>query len=158
MKSFIENNTNLPNTKYLYIREYSLDNKLYIPEKLNNEYDTIVNGNLIRSKIVESYKDIDQAKDSVFSSCDSIYDYYKLSDDLIELDDTVIYDVLSINDMQKLAYVLECPICLTKIITSNKDINICPRCENSEFSFNLLALINVDQVKQIDGDLLESEK
>ena len=59
-------------------------------------------------------------------------------------------DVL--NDNQKLAYVLECPICLHKIITSDNNLDYCPQCENIQFPLDLVALINTDQMEELAID------
>ena len=138
--------------KYLYISEYSLLDKKHIPEKLNNEYEFKIDNSLIRGRIFESTKqDLDCAKEEACNLYDSICNQSRIADDIIPLDDIIIYDNLDINDKQEIAYVFECPICLTKIITSDSKLNICPRCENTEFDFDLLALINTKQVEDLSN-------
>lgn len=134
--------------KYLYIREY-LKTKKGIPIKRNNEYDLDFGDRIMRSSIITSDT---HNKSIVYESINNTQDKQLYNDVIIDtvvipLDNIILYDYLNIDRTQKLAYVYECPICLSNIISSNKDIECCPHCENDVYPFNLLALINIDQTR-----------
>lgn len=134
--------------KYLHIIEYSKYGKIPVKESFEHEFKT-VDGNTIRSSV------IDDKKDNYCSDFDNIINTYnKLSgvveDKTISLKDSIIYDNLDINNpKQKIVYVLECPICLNCTITSDSKIDTCPQCGNNEFSFNVKALINQEQMEDL---------
>lgn len=140
--------------KYLHIIEYSkLNNK--IPKKESFENEFTIGNSLYRTSIVSSDKSTkEEIKESLNN--DSFYNIYnenKLSEDIINIDDVIIYDDIDIKDKnQKLAYVFECPVCLYKTITTDKDLDFCPQCENVTFPFNLIALINTEQMEDIAID------
>lgn len=134
--------------KYLYIREY-LKTKKGIPIKKNNEYDLDLKDRIIRSSVIAKntydksivYESINNTQDK------QLYNDVTVDTVIIPLDNIILYDYLDIDRTQKLAYVYECPICLSNIISSDKDIEYCPHCENSTYPFNLLALVNIDQTR-----------
>ena len=138
--------------KYLHIIEYSKDHK--IPKRKENEFDlNIDNHSIIRSSIViDNYnKCKEQIKEDY---TDYFYKDSELDNYVLPLNDVIIYDNFDVDETQEIAYVFECPICLSKTITSDSKLDFCPQCENSDFSFNLLALINTEQMENlaIDND------
>lgn len=131
--------------KYLKIVEYSTLGKY--PKAEQNEHLLKNKDKIIYSSIVES-----DIKENIKDTNDPFYINSLISSDEIPLDDIIIYDDKSIDKTQEIAYVLTCPICLYTIITSKNDLDICPQCENIKFPFELKALINIEQMKEIEKD------
>lgn len=139
--------------KYLHIVEYSKYGKIPVKESFEHEFKT-TDGNIVRSSVVK-----DKENKNYDSFEDIINTYNKLSgvveDKTISLKDVIIYDNLDIDNLdQKLVYVLECPVCLNRTITSDSKIDTCPQCGNSDFPFIVKALINQEQMEElaIDND------
>ena len=134
--------------KYLHITEYSKFGK--IPQKQNNEYDLFYGNSIIRSGIVKN-----KTKEQIKESIDPYYNMSKLEENIIDLNDVIIYsynDDIPTKIEQKLSYVYECPVCLNVIITPDSDFDVCPFCENMQFPFNLIAIINNEQTKDLSQD------
>lgn len=129
--------------KYLYITEYSLDLKYKIPERKNNEFDLIIDNNLIRTTISNNQQKIKE-------NFDYIYDESKLDEKVIPLNKVIIYDDIDMNDEeQEVAYVYICPICQNVTITDRPNLDFCTICENTNFPPELYALINLKQMEDI---------
>lgn len=129
--------------KFLKITEYITNNKLQ--NKKDNEFEFNIDGHLIRSCVCQG-----EDKEIVKESFTNYQDQDKeIENTILPLNRVIIYDNKDIDLDQKLAYVFECPVCLTTIITSNKDLDYCPHCENVTFPFELLALVNTEQMEDI---------
>lgn len=130
--------------KYLHILEYSkFSNFLPILESFEHEFT--INNSIFRTSIVES-----DSKEKIKESFNPIYNNQKLDEEIIPLTDVVIYDNIDVIPEQKLAYVYQCPVCLNVTISSdNKTMEYCPQCENSTFDFDLIAIINTEQMEEI---------
>lgn len=129
--------------KFLKITEYF--NNDFLDNKKNNEFEFILNNHVIRSCVCQGEdKEIVKESFNNYSNNENIVDTV-----ILPLNRVVIYDDMDIDPEQTLAYVLECPVCLTTIISSNKDIDYCPHCENVTFPFDLLAIINTEQMEDI---------
>lgn len=133
--------------KHLHIVEYSKYGKIPIKEEYEYEFKAN-NGNIIRSSILDDKKDYTNYEDVIVT-------YNKLSSGLVDekiinLNDVIVYDNLDIkDDTQKLVYVLKCPVCLNRTITSDSKIETCPQCGNSSFDFLVEALINQEQMEDV---------
>lgn len=128
--------------KYLRLIEYSLLAPHKIPERKQGEFDCILKNSIIRTKVCD--EDTARIQESF-----TIYNEAKVEDRVIPLKDVIIYDNKDVNQEQEIAYVFECPLCLNTIMSSSKDIDLCPRCENTKFVPELIALINVKQMEDI---------
>lgn len=132
--------------KFLYVVEYAKG--LNIPDLKFNEHETQFGNSTIRSSVEEGY-----TKKDIKESINTYYNNSKVEETVIPLDDVLVYDNIDADiDKQEIAYVFECPICSSVTITSEHDIDFCPQCENTEFPFNLLALIPVQQMEEIGID------
>lgn len=132
--------------KYLHIIEYS-NQGLKIPERKENEHEFIYNNSIFRASIK-----ISESKEKIKESFDPYYNNVKLDEKIIKLDNIIIYDNLDLKPEQELAYVYECPVCLNKTITSDKNLDYCPQCEQTKFPFDLVAIINTEQMEDIAVD------
>nr|CAI9751327.1 hypothetical protein DGKKSRWO_DGKKSRWO_CDS_0047 [uncultured phage]CAI9752193.1 hypothetical protein CVNMHQAP_CVNMHQAP_CDS_0047 [uncultured phage] len=128
--------------KFLHIVEYAKGMK--IPEKLDEEYEFYYCNSIFRTSIKEA-----SSKEKVKESFDPYYNNVKLDEQVIDLGNILIYDNIDIKDDQTLAYVYECPVCLNKTITSDKNLDYCPQCEQTKFPFDLIAIVNTDQMEDI---------
>ena len=135
------------NRKYLHIIEYLKNCK--IPERKEKEFDLDIDSHsIIRSSVIAA--DYDKCKEQVKEDyTDYLYKESELDNYVLPLDDVIIYDNIDVDETQEIAYVFECPICLSKTITSDSELDFCPQCENSDFPFNLLALINTKQMEDL---------
>lgn len=136
--------------KYLHILEYS--SRLKIPErkKLENEFKYL--GNIFRTSVVFS-----ESKEQIKESFNPVYNNSKIDEKIIDLDDIVIYDNIDIKPEQDLVYVYECPVCLSKTISSEPEQKFCPQCEQDRFYLDILALINTDQLNDLKEMAVVSE-
>lgn len=133
--------------KFLCISEYS--DYGIIPNRKNYEYELKLGDRHIRSFVFSGDKDKEQVKESIN---DPLFNEAKISSDVIPLDKVIIYDNKNLvpnNPDQKIAYVYVCPICLTTLISNDNDLDFCPHCENTKFSPELKALVNMDQMEDI---------
>ena len=129
--------------KFLKITEYF--NNKFLDNKKDNEFEFMLNNHIIRSCVCQG-EDKEIVKESFYNSANN----ENIVDDIIlPLNRVVIYDDMDVDFEQILAYVLECPVCLTTSISSNKDNCYCPHCENVTFPFDLLAIINIEQMEDI---------
>lgn len=128
--------------KYLRTIEYSPLGK--IPKKEEKEFEFIYNNSIIRTKVFNN-----DSKTKIEESIDSYYNNSIIDSNVLCIDDVIIYDDININDNQELAYVFECPVCMYTSITSDKDMDFCPQCENTNFPLKLISLINIDQMNDI---------
>ena len=131
--------------KYLHIIEYSKLGK--IPKKESFEHEFKYLNSIFRVSVKKA-----ENKEMVKESFNPYYNSSKLDEKIFELKDTIIFDDIDILDEQELAYIYECPICLYKIITSSNNIDFCPQCENTQFPFNLIALLNTEQMEELAID------
>lgn len=132
--------------KFLRIIEYSTLNK--IPVKESFEHEFIIGDKLFRTSVC-----IAESKEQVKENFDPYYNDSKIEEKAFDLNDVLIFDNLDIVDpTQRLVYVFECPVCLNKTITTEDDISFCPQCEQEQFPFNLLALINTEQMEELAID------
>lgn len=137
--------------KFLHITEYfNIPNKL--PIKRNNEHSFKLDDKIFYTSVVtgDDYATKEQIKESYKN--DTIYNDSIVDTTILPLDRVIIFDDLDIDPAQKIVYVFECPICLYTVITSNKDFDFCPQCENTEFPFILKALINTEQMEELAID------
>lgn len=134
--------------KYLRIIEYSpLTDKL--PIKEDNEFEFKYHNNIIRTKF---FNEKDLIKEKVRESINPLYNDTIISTETICLDNSIIYDNIDLDDEQEIAYVFECPICMYTSISSDKDLDFCPQCENTSFPLKLIALVNTEQMQNIAID------
>lgn len=133
--------------KHLHIVEYSRFGKIPVKESFEHEV-TLDNGNIIRTSV---HNDVEE--NDYISDVDRIINVYnnesKIEEKNIDLDNVIIYDNLDIESPQSLAYVYECPICLNTTITTDPEIDMCPQCGNKKYPFNVIALINTNQMEEI---------
>lgn len=135
--------------KFLHITEYSSLIPYKIPECKCNEHSLRHDNSIIRSYI-------DNSKTIIKESFDTIYNDTIIMEKTIPIKDMIIYDNINIaDDEQQIAYVFECPICLYKTITTDKNIDFCPHCENDKFTPQVVALINTSQMKELAFDNYE---
>lgn len=132
--------------KFLRIIEYSMLGK--IPAKESFEHEFIIGDKLFRTSVCEA-----EDKEQIKENFDPYYNDSKLEEKSFALNDVLIFDDLDVQDpAQKLVYVFECPVCLNKIITTEDDFDFCPQCEQEQFPFDLIALINTEQMEELAID------
>ena len=136
--------------KYLKIREYSTLIPHKIPEKMEYENELKLSNSIIRSYIEDDYNRVRVSED-YNPYINSVYNDALLEDKTIALNDCFIYDDIDVNEDQEIAYVMECPICLTTTIASKK-LDFCPYCENNTFPPIITALINTKQMEDVAID------
>lgn len=132
---------------YLHIREYSKSGKhLPIPvpgERVFTYLDSVYYGRI----------DNNEHRVQISEYYDTVYDSAKLDEEVIPLDDVVIYDNLDIvSDTQPLSYVYRCPVCLRTILTTESNLDFCPNCENTKFAPEVVGLLNKDLMDDIAID------
>lgn len=132
--------------KYLTISEYLNSSSIKLPEKQNTEFEFCIKDRIYRTSVKESYEDmITYAKPEDEENS-------QISKKDIDLSDVIIYDNLDVIDSQELAYVYNCPVCLSTTISSEANLDFCPSCENAKFPLELIALINTEQMEELAVD------
>lgn len=135
--------------KYLKICEYSTLIPHKIPEKMEYENELKLSNSIIRSYIEDDNRV--KVSEDYNPYINSVYNDALLEDKTIALNDCFIYDDIDVNEDQEIAYVMECPICLTTTIASKK-LDFCPYCENNTFPPIVTALINTKQMEDVAID------
>lgn len=131
--------------KYLRITEYCTHVPYRIPKIEKGQFDLTIDDDLIRSSVVTDQ----DSKSLISEGLHSVYNEALLSEKEIPLSNVFIYDDIDVDYEQEIAYVFECPICLTTTITSKQNLDFCPYCENNKFPPNLIALVNTKQMEDI---------
>lgn len=133
--------------KHLIISEYLNHPNIKLPEKLATEFEFCIGNKIYRTKVIkESY-----ANDIIYAKTEE-EENSQIDKKEIDLNNVIIYDNLDVIDSQELAYVYNCPVCLSTTISSEANLDFCPSCENAKFPLELVALINTEQMEELAVD------
>lgn len=131
--------------EYLHIVEYSSAMPKRIPKIKAGQYEYKVGESVFHAFIDKYRVRIKEDLDTTMME-----DEVKLDENTIPLDDVILVDDVNIDkETQKLAFVFECPVCLSKTISTNSQFDFCPHCENPRFSPEVIGLISVPLMEDI---------